>query len=190
MGLWIYQECKRYWDKQGDAMSFDELEAGAEQSKPFACFIDPDNDMFYGPGKMPEKVAEFCRRTGQYVPQTKAEIVRCVMESLALKYRVALEGLEKIVGYGIPVLHIVGGGSKNIMLCRFTANALGKPVITGPIEATAVGNICCQLLALGEVSNLSQAREIVRNSFPTVEYLPENKAAWDDAYSKYLNICE
>lgn len=190
MGLWIYQECKRYWDKQENPMSFDELEAAAELAKPFECFIDPDDDVFYAPGKMPEKIVDYCKKSGQHVPEGKGEIVRCIMESLALKYRVALEGLEKIVGFGLPVLHIVGGGSKNIMLCRFTANALGRPVVTGPVEATAAGNITCQLLALGEVANLTQAREVIRNSFPTVEYLPEDTAMWDTAYDKFLKLCK
>lgn len=189
MGLWIYQECKRYWDKQDNPMSFDELEAAAAQAKAFKCFIDPDDDVFYAPGKMPQKIADYCSRTGQQVPEGKGEIVRCIMESLALKYRVALEGLEKIVGYYLPVLHIVGGGSRNTMLCQFTANALCRPVVTGPVEATAAGNIACQLLALGEVANLTQAREVILRSFPTAEYLPENKAVWDDAYGRFLGIC-
>lgn len=188
MGLWIYQECKRAWDKQGEVMSFDELEQAAEISEPFAAFIDPDDDIFYSPGSMPDKVREYCRRTRQTVPESKAAVVRCVMESLALKYRVALEGLDDIVGYRIPVLHIVGGGSKNIMLCRFTANAIGRPVITGPIEATAVGNLACQLIALGEVSGLKQAREVIRNSFPMGEYLPSEGARWDEAYAKFKTI--
>lgn len=188
MGLWVYQECKRTWDKQGEALSFDELEQAAERSEPFKAFIDPDDDSFYSPGNMPEKVREFCRRTGQAVPGDKAAIVRCVMESLALKYRAALEGLEKIAGCSIPVLHVVGGGSRNTMLCRFTANAVCRPVITGPVEATAVGNLACQLIALGEVGSLKEARMLVRNSFPTREYLPENSSGWDTAYGNFIKI--
>jgi rhamnulokinase len=190
MGLWIYQECKRSWDKQAEMLSFDQLEQMAERSEPFKSLIDSDDDSFYSPGNMPEKVREFCRRTGQVIPQDKAAIVRCVMESLALKYRAALEGLEKIAGYKLPVLHVVGGGSKNIMLCRFTANAIGRPVITGPVEATAVGNLVCQLIALGEVSGLKEARMVVRNSFPTSEYLPEDNSGWDATYERFINICK
>lgn len=185
MGLWIYQECKRSWDKAGEVLSFDELEQMAESSAPFASLIDPDNDLFYSPGNMPGKIVEFCRSTGQPVPDSKGAMVRCIMESLALKYRMALEGLEDIVGYKLPVLHIVGGGSRNIMLSQFAANATGKPVITGPVEATAVGNLACQLIALKEVSDIKEARMIVRRSFPTAEYMPVDTERWNEAYERF-----
>ncbi|MCX7711524.1 MAG: rhamnulokinase [Clostridia bacterium] len=188
MGLWIYQECKRAWDKEGEPLSFDELEAQATAAESLAAFIDPDDDMFYGPGKMPDKVAQYCIRTNQKIPASKGGIVRCVMESLALKYRMIFEGLEQIAGFSIPVLHIVGGGTKNIMLNQFTANSIGKPVITGPIEATAIGNLSTQLLALGEVSSLSQARAMIKRSFPTQEYLPVDSERWNDAYDRFLKI--
>ncbi len=190
MGLWIYQECKRAWDKAGEAVSFDELEQGAAGSEAFACFINPDDSSFFSPGKMPQKVQEYCRRTGQSIPETKPQIVRCIMESLAMTYRKSLEGLEKVVGYSLPVLHIVGGGCKNTMLSQFTANAISRPVIAGPIEATATGNLMAQLLAIGEVKSLSEGRQIIRNSFPSVEYSPENKAGWDDAYGRFLSITQ
>lgn len=188
MGLWIYQECKRTWDKSGVAVNFDELEESAVRAEAFMSFIDPDDSSFYRPGNMPEKIQEYCRKTGQKIPESKPHIVRCIMESLALKYRMAIEGLEKIVGYSLPVLHIVGGGCKNIMLSRFTANAISRPVIAGPVEATAVGNLMVQLLALGEVKSLSEGRMLIRNSFPTVEYIPENKSGWDAAYERFQTI--
>jgi rhamnulokinase len=188
MGLWIYQECKRTWDKSGEPMSFDELEEGAAQSKPFMSLIDPDDSSFFTPGRMPEKIQEFCRKTGQKVPETKPQIVRCIMESLALKYRMALEGLENIIGYSLPVLHIVGGGCKNTMLSQFTANAIAKPVVTGPVEATSIGNLVSQLIALGEVKNLSEGRMIVKNSFPLVEYMPQDTASWDSAYERFVKL--
>lgn len=191
MGLWILQECKRAWDKRGEVYSYDDLERMAdEEAKPFAAFIDPDDDMFYSPGNMPEKVMEFCRKTGQEVPETKGAIVRCVLESLALKYNKTIKGLEKVVGYEIPVLHIVGGGTKNIVLCRYTADACGKTVVTGPVEATSVGNLLCQLMALGEISGLKEARELVEKSFPTQVYTPQNVDAWKEAYSKFEKILE
>ena len=137
---------------------------------------------------MPEKIRQFCKQTGQTVPEDKAETVRCIMESLALKYRMTLEELEEIAGYSIPILHIVGGGCKNVMLCRFTANAVGRPVIAGPVEATAIGNIVCQLIALGQVSGLDQAREIVKKSFPVSEYMPDGCSCWDDAYERFRSI--
>ena len=189
MGLWVYQECKRKWDNSGEAVSFDELEEGAAAAEPFYAFIDTDDDTFYHPGDMPEKVREYCRRTGQKVPDTKPQLVRCIMESLALKYRMALEGLEKVAGYRIPVLHIVGGGCRNTMLSQFTANAVDRPVFAGPVEATATGNLIAQLIALGEVKDLAEGRAIVRNSFAVTEYVPEDAGSWDEAYGRFVKVC-
>ena len=186
MGLWINQECKRHWEKMGETVSFDELDGGAMAAKPFACIIDVDDQRFFEPNNMPGKIQEYCAETGQYVPQTKGEIVRCIMEGLALKYRQAIEGLEEIVGYRIPALHIVGGGCKNKILSQFTANAINRPVYAGPIEATAIGNLAAQLISLGEIGSLSEAREVIRNSFPIEEYVPDHPAAWDAAYEKLL----
>lgn len=188
MGLWIYQECKRTWDKAGEGLSFDELEERAAASDPFVSLINPDEDMFMDPGHMPDKVRDYCSRTGQKVPETKAAIVRCIMESLALKYRYAVEGLERIVGYKLPVIHIVGGGCRNTMLCQFTANATGKQVIAGPVEATSVGNVMSQLIALKEIASLQDARMITRKSFPMVEYEPKDRSRWDDEYGRFLKL--
>ncbi|MGE5583761.1 MAG: rhamnulokinase [Bacillota bacterium] len=188
MGLWIYQECKRAWDKMGEEANFDQLEEGALKSEPFKALIDPDDGSFYHPGNMPEKIRDFCRRTGQEIPGTKPEIVRCVMESLALKYRMTLEGLEKIVGYSIPVLHIVGGGCRNAVLSQFTADAIARPVIAGPVEATAAGNLITQLIALGEIKNVAEGRKIIKNSFSTFEYLPASGLSWETAYERFLKI--
>lgn len=188
MGLWIYQECKREWDKAGEAVSHEELIHMAAQSEPFAALIDPDDDSFYSPGNMCEKIRSYCRNTMQRPPESKGAIVRCIMESLALKYKMALISLEQIIGYEIPVLHVVGGGSMNAMLNQFTANAIGKPVITGPVEATAVGNIGAQLIALGEVADIHQFRALVKKSFPTGEYEPADKEAWDWAYDLFITI--
>lgn len=190
MGLWIYQECKRYWDKSGEVQSFEELEEAAAAEAPFQALIDPDDGSFYRPGRMPEKIREYCRRTGQSIPRTKAQTVRCIMESLALKYRMALEGLESIVGYSLPVLHIVGGGCKNTMLSQFTANAIGRQVITGPVEATAAGNLIAQLIALGEVGSLSEGRSIIGKSFAAGEYVPAHCEDWDMAYERFLRLLE
>jgi len=188
MGLWILQECKRTWDRAGENLSYNRLVEMAEGAKPFAAFINPDNDVFYSPGNMPEKIKEFCGKTGQEIPESKAAIVRCIMESLALKYNITFKGLEKIAGHEIPVLHIVGGGSQNIMLCQFTANALGKTVVTGPVEATSVGNLLCQLMALGEISGLKEARTLVERSFPTNVYTPTSEASWEEACSKFEKL--
>ncbi len=188
MGLWINQECKRHWEKIGEHISFDELDEAALNAQPFKAIIDVDDSVFFEPGNMPTKVQEFCARTNQEVPQTKGEIVRCVMESLALKYRYVIEGLEEIIGKKLPKLHIVGGGCKNTILSQFTANAINRPVVAGPIEATSIGNLAVQLISLGEVKNLQEARQLIANSFPQEVYMPENPAAWDDAYEKFLKI--
>lgn len=188
MGLWIYQECKREWDYSKEAMSFEELEAGALKAMPFAALIDPDDANFMRPGHMTAKIHEYCLNTGQKPPETKPAIVRCILESLALKYRMTLDGLERVLGYRLPVLHIVGGGCKNTLLSQFTANAIGRPVITGPVEATATGNLISQLIATGEVRNLKEGRELVKRSFPVAEYTPFDTAAWDDAYDRFSNL--
>lgn len=185
MGLWIYQECMRAWEASGQCDSHEELASAAAKAEPFASLIDPDADDFYSPGNMPARIRDYCRRTGQKVPDGKGEIVRCIMESLALKYRMTLEGLEGLIGYKVPVLHVVGGGTKNTMLNRFTANAIGRPVITGPIEATAIGNLAAQLLALGEVADLGEARLLIKDSFPTTEYLPQDREQWEEDYGRF-----
>jgi Sugar (pentulose and hexulose) kinases len=189
MGLWIIQECKRFWDKTGEVLGFGELVQLAEKEKPFLAFINVDDDTFYTPGNMPSKVAEFCKKTGQKVPDTKGQIVRCVLESLALKYRAAIEGLKDISGSNIDVLHIVGGGCNNKMLCQFTANAIGRDVVAGPIEATAVGNLSSQLISMGEVKNLEEARTLIGNSFPMDYYEPHDADKWDSAYETFLKLC-
>ncbi len=188
MGLWIYQECRRSWIKEGTHVTYDEMDAMAEAAKPFQAFIDVDDGSFYTPGNMPGKVVAYCERTGQNVPSDMGSIIRIVMESLAMKYRNAIDGLEKITGKKVPVLHIVGGGCKNTILSQYTANILNRPVTAGPVEATAIGNVMSQLIALKEVSDLYQAREVVKRSFPTSEYLPQDVAVWEDAYERYLRI--
>ncbi|MGI6538872.1 MAG: rhamnulokinase [Caldicoprobacterales bacterium] len=188
MGMWIVNECKREWDRKGEVYSFGELARMAGQSKPFLAFIDPDDDLFYSPGGMPERIQKYCKETGQTVPETKGEIVRCIYESLALKYRWSFERLEEILGYSLDVLHMVGGGINNRMLNQFTANVLKKPVICGPVEATAIGSLMVQAMALGEVKDQEEIRQVVKASFPTEDYQPEDTAAWDDAYNRYLII--
>lgn len=188
MGLWIQQECKRHWEKLGETVSFNELDEACDKAAPFSAVIDVDDATFFEPNNMPIKIQDYCRRTNQKVPETKGEILRLVMEGLALKYREAIEGLEKIVGYKIPALHIVGGGCKNKVLSQFTANAINRPVYAGPIEATAVGNLVTQLIAMGEIKDLAEAREVVRNSFPIEEYVPADVEAWEDAYNRYKKL--
>ena len=188
MGLWIIQECKRYWDAEGQNLSFAQIAEGAEKVEPCKFLIDPDADEFYSPHDMPEKIVAFCKKSGGAVPQTVFEIARCVYDSLALAYKHNIIALEKITGRKIDVLHIVGGGSNNVMLNRATASALGVRVTAGPGEGTALGNILCQLIALGKVKDAKEAREIVRNSTEIREYAPENTAVYDAAYKRWLSL--
>jgi rhamnulokinase/L-fuculokinase len=189
MGLWLEQESKRQWEREGQKTTFDELSNAAMASEPMKCFIDPDSPEFTPPGDQPKRIAEFCRRTGQYVPETKGEIIRCIFDSLAMKYRFVVEAIEEVRGTKVPSINIVGGGTKEAPLCQLTANASGKPVYTGPVEATALGNIAAQAIALGEVKDRAEARQIIANSFEIEEYYPEaNKEEWDEAYEKFKKL--
>ena len=139
---------------------------------------------------MPARIREFCQETGQPVPETKDALVRCILESLALKYRWGLEKLEEILGRRLNVIHIIGGGCQNKLLCQLTADATGRQVVAGPVEATAIGNIMMQALTMGYVDSIAEARELIRRSFDVVTYEPENTSGWDDAYERYLGIAE
>lgn len=190
MGLWHVQECKRQWDREGESLSFAQLESMAREAKPFMAFVDPDDELVFDPGDMPWKVKEFCRRTGQSVPESKGEIIRCIIESLALKYRLTLDSIEDILGRRIPVVHMVGGGIKDKMLCQFTANSTGREVAAGPVEATSIGNLMIQAMALGKVENLREARRVVKNSFPATVYQPQDAEAWAEAYEGFKKIVQ
>lgn len=188
MGLWIVQECKRYWDNIGEEYTFAQLEEMAWNSEQFKCLIDPDDDIFINPGNMPSNIVKFCKETGQKPPITKGEFVRCIMESLALKYRYVLERIEEITGKMYSTIHVVGGGVKDKMLCSFTAYSTARKVIAGPVEATAIGNIVIQAMALKEIGSLKEARKIIKSSFPAKEYLLENSEDWNEAYERFLKI--
>lgn len=189
MGLWIIQECKREWDRRADAVSFAQIVEMAEKADPFIAFIDVDDPCFLAPNDMPARIQAYCRKTGQRVPQSRGEIARVVYENLALKYRWAVERLEKdMLKKRVNVLHIVGGGSKNDMLNRFTADAINRPVIAGPDEGTVIGNLLVQAMGLGALKDLAALRRVVENSFPTRRFEPENASAWDAAYAKYLEV--
>lgn len=189
-GLWLIQECRRYWKSKGEDLDYTEITSLAEEASPLVSFINTDEAEFIKPGNMPVKIQGFCKQSGQKVPETKGEIVRCALESLAMKYRDEFANLENISNHRIETLHIVGGGTKNRLLNQFTANSLNRKIITGPVEATAVGNILGQLIALGEIESVSAAREVVRNSFTLEEYLPKNSEVWVNAYQKYRSILD
>lgn len=182
-GLWLVQECKRIWERDGQSLTYGELTHLAEEARPFVAFIDLDHTSFLNPPDMPAEIVAFCERTGQPKPATQGEIIRCALESLALKYRSVLEMIAQMRGQ-IKSIHIVGGGTQNKLLCQFTANATGLPVIAGPVEATAIGNIMVQAIALGHLSSLPEARQLIRKSFDLVEYEPQEMDAWEEVYLK------
>ena len=188
MGLWLIQESRRQWKREGKEYSFAELEALAKEAKPFRCFIDPDHPSFVSPGDLPARIREFCQATGQYVPQTVGEVVRCIYESLAMKYRYTAQTIQKLTGISPRVIHVVGGGTKDGFLSQMTADACGIPVCAGPEEATAIGNLLVQLMAMGEAKNLSDARAIVAASFTSKYYAPQNTDAWDEAYQTFCAL--
>jgi rhamnulokinase len=188
MGLWLAQECRGEWQRQGQDYSYDVMTRLAAESDPFIAVINPDDDLFFHPGDMPQKIQEFCRKSGQRIPQSHGEILRVALESLALKYRWVLERLEELAAKEFTPVHIIGGGTKNRLLNQLTADATGRTVVTGPVEATAIGNVLMQAIGLGDIASLEQAREIVRNSFDVEEYVPTSQKEWDVAYQRLVDL--
>lgn len=188
IGLWLIQESRRHWNRHGSDYSYADLEKLALAAEPFKCFIDPDAPEFVPHGNIPERVREYCLKTNQPVPESVGEVMRCIYESLAMKYRLTLDELEECTGKSYPAIHVIGGGTKDTLLCRMTASSCGRTVVAGPIEATVLGNIAVQLLSCGAVESVSQARKIIRASEKTVEYSPENPAAWSEAYERFKAV--
>lgn len=189
-GLWLIQESRRWWIKEGKEYSFSELEEMAANVKPYQCFIDPDASEFGPAGNMPERIREYCKRTGQYVPTTIGEIVRCINESLAFKYRLVLEEIIDCTGKEYNSVHMVGGGIQSKLLCQLTANACGRNVIAGPVEATVFGNLALQLIALGEIKDLEQARNVIKISAEILQYKPVVSQASKEAFERYKNMLQ
>jgi len=189
MGLWLVQECRRQWEKDGSPLAYDQMAAMAAEAQPMRCFVDCNSDDFLAPGDMPARIVGFCRKTGQQIPQDKGQIIRCALESLALTYRRSLAVLEEITGGRIDTIHMVGGGTQNELLCQFAADACNRPVVAGPVEATAIGNLLTQAVALGDL-NAAEVREVVRSSFSPVHYKPQDTAKWDAAWERFQKICE
>ncbi len=188
MGLWIVQECRRQWEREGKSFSFNDLEQAARKAEPHRSFIDPDDHSFAPPGNMPGRIRAFCEKTGQPVPQTEGEIIRCAMESLAFKCRMVAEALEDVQGKSLEAIHMLGGGIKDTMFCEFVSCATQKKVYAGPVEATSTGNAIMQLMALGKISDLTTARSIIKSSFPIHVYEPTNQENWDQAFAEYKKI--
>jgi rhamnulokinase len=188
MGLWLVQECRRQLEKDGQTLDYTQLTKMAADATPFAAIINPDHAPFLAPGEMPKKIAEFCRQTKQAAPGSIGETIRTCLESLALTYRRTLEGMQDVLGRRMKVIHVVGGGSRNELLNQMTADACGVPVIAGPVEATAAGNILVQAMALGSIKSLVDARDVVRRSFDVKRYEPRDTKPWDAAYAKYQQL--
>jgi len=188
-GLWLIQECRRNWAEQGEELGFGEIAELAMDADPFMAFIDPDSMEFAQPCDMPTRIQIACERNGQRMPETKGEISRVVYESLAMRYRTVFQTLEKLHEQRLEALHIVGGGCQNKVLNQFTADALNRPVITGPIEATAIGNMVMQMIAESDISGLEEGRAIIADSFGTETLKPENTTAWDKAFERFLAVC-
>jgi len=185
MGLWLVQECRRTWEREGREYSYAELTDLAAAAEPFRSLVDPDDQSFLAPGDMPSRIREFCKRTNQPVPDDVGSVVRTALDSLALKYRWVLERLEMLTGNRLDRIHMVGGGTQNKLLCQLAADATSRPVIAGPIEATAIGNIIVQALGLGHVGSLEEGRAIVHNSFELVTYEPHRDGRIDDAFARF-----
>ena len=190
MGLWVADQCRATWKASGTDYSFEQLTAMVAASDLFKAFIEPDDPSFLPPGDMPARVVHYCRRTGQAPPENDGELMAAVYTSLAYKYRYVLEQLTAVSGQEVDKLHIIGGGSKNTLLNQMTANAIGRPVIAGPAEATATGNAIVQLISIGELGNVAQARTMLSESMDAIRYEPQNTSAWDDNYARFCALLD
>ncbi len=190
LGMWLVQECRRTWAIAGEEHSYDALTQMAAEAPAFGPLIypEPSSPHFLAPGDMPARIVAFCKGTGQPAPAGKGAILRCILESLALRYRQILDELEEVMGYAMDVIHIVGGGSQNTLLCQMTADATNRPVVAGPSEATSVGNVMVQAIATGHLASIAEGRAMVRRSFDLQRYEPHPSAAWDAAYARFLEI--
>ena len=189
-GMWIYQELRREWKEAGDVISFDDLTALAVKSAPFVSLIDPDAPEFQKPGQMVEKIAAYCTRTGQPVPQDKGAFARCALESMVMRYREVWTQLEELTGVKRDGLNMIGGATRNALHCQMTADALGIPILCGPAEGAAAGNVLMQLMADGEIASLAEGRELIARSDKPTEYRPDQVgiARWNDAFARWLKI--
>ena len=188
MGLWLVQECRREWARGGESFSYAELTHAAAQAPAFGSLVVPGDERFLKPGDMPARIGAFCRETGQAAPETRGAVVRCALESLALAYRWTAERLDELLGRRLTTIHVIGGGSQNELLNQFTANATGRTVVAGPVEATALGNVLVQALALGHIPSLAHGRALVRRSFSLAVFEPQDADAWDAAYERYESL--
>ena len=190
MGLWLLQQCRRSFNQNGKNFSYAQLDLLAADAPAFRSLVNPDDARFLNPPDMPKAIQEFCRETGQPVPETEGQFARCVCESLALKYAETLDGLEELTGTKIEVLHIVGGGSRSKLLNQFTANAAARPVQAGPVEATVLGNLLVQARSHGELRSLADIRTVIRTAHEPGLHEPADTAAWQAARGRFAKLCQ
>ncbi|MCR5151304.1 MAG: rhamnulokinase [Clostridiales bacterium] len=188
IGLWLIQESRRHWNRHGKDYTYADLEKLALEAKPFKCFIDPDAPEFVPHGNIPARVREYCKNTNQPVPETPGEVMRCIYESLAMKYRLTLDNLEECTGRKYEKINVIGGGTKDTLLLKMTACSTGREVEAGPVEATVLGNIVLQLIAGGAIKDIEHARQVIKNSEKTKLYMPENSEEWQRAYERFLSV--
>ncbi|GCE12878.1 rhamnulokinase [Tengunoibacter tsumagoiensis] len=187
-GLWLIQECRRIWRNEGLIATYEEEQSAIQKAEPFQSLINPDDPMFIHPIDMPQQIQKYCSETNQVVPQSPGALLRCIIESLALRYRFVLEQIEILTQKDFRGLHMVGGGAQNAILCQYTANALKRPVWAGPFEGTAIGNLLVQFLASGHIRDMQHARSIVRNSFSIETYEPTDTEVWEQAYRRFCTL--
>ncbi len=189
-GLWLVQQCRAVWQREGREYDWNQLTQMAQAAKPLVSLIDPDDPRFVAPENMPAAIQQYCQETGQAVPESDGAIVRCALESLALRYRMVIGWLEQLNGGPLETIHIVGGGTQNRLLCQMAADACDRRVVTGPIEATAIGNLMMQAVSNGDVASIAEAREVIRNSFAVDEYVPTAPDPWHAAYERFVRLVE
>jgi Sugar (pentulose and hexulose) kinases len=188
IGLWLIQESRRQWIREGQEYDFGTLEKMAKETELLKCFIDPDAPEFVPQGNIPRRIREYCKNTNQPIPESIGEMVRCINESLALKYRKALEEIEDCTGKTYDTIYMVGGGTQSKLLCQFTANSCGRKVVAGPVEATVLGNLVLQLVASGDVKDLYEARTLIANSQKIDVYEPQDQDLWNQAYERFCDL--
>ena len=183
-GMWLLERCRTEWGK----IPYQELIADAEASEPFRSLINPDDALFANPADMEQAIKDYCKVSGQPVPETRGQVVRCIFESLALRYRQVLDNLKSLSSHPIETLHVIGGGSRNDLLNQFTANALGIPVVAGPSEATAIGNVMIQAMAAGEATDVAGLRQVIHRSIPLKTYQPQDTEVWNKVTCKFAKL--
>ncbi|SFL69773.1 rhamnulokinase [Gracilibacillus orientalis] len=186
MGMWLLQQCRVIWEREGIQTDYEKENYLFEEAAPFHSFINPDDPRFFNPANMIVEIQQYCQETSQPIPETQGEIIRCILESLAMKYNWVINRLEKLTTKKLKRIHIGGGAIRNKNLCQLTANATNCEVVAGPVEASSIGNAIGQWIALGEMEDIQQAREIVHHSFSVQHYQPTERSSWQSAYERFV----